>query len=39
VNLVLLVEQDRDLAMPLDPRDRLVHDPAELLRMLGGIEV
>ena len=39
MNSVLRVEEDRHLAMPLDPGDRLDGDATQLLRRLGGFEV
>ena len=39
MNPILLVEQDRHLAVPLDPGHRLNGDAAELLGRLGGFEV
>ena len=39
MNPVLLVEEDRHLAVPLDAGDRLDGDATQLLRRLGGFEV
>jgi hypothetical protein len=38
VHLPLLVEQDRHLAVPFDPRHGLNHDLPQGLRVLCGIE-
>ena len=39
MNPILLVEEDRHLAVPLDPGERLDGDATELLGRLGGFEV
>jgi hypothetical protein len=39
MDAILVVEQDRHLAVALDAGDRLGRDPAELLGRLGGFEV
>ena len=39
VDAVLVVEQDRDLAVPLDAGHRFDRDPAQLVRRLRGFEI
>ena len=38
LHLALVVEQDGDLAVALDPRDGLDHDATKAFGVLGGIE-
>ena len=39
MNPVLLIEENRHLAVSLDARDRLDGDTAQLMRRLGGFQI